>query len=389
MEDIAGPGRRFLRAAGLSAWVLSAIPAVLMLLGLFRWGESSPGLSPGKFALWLSAAVAFAATFWVTSADAGREHPRPWARPLLLLQSVTGLAMFDLVCTGLETMLLVVVAAQLGLFVRLPAGLAWVGIQTLGLTVLGVRHWGMPWTLGWAAVIALPMEGLALFSSYFAATQARARHELARANAELRATQELLAESRQIAERARISRELHDLLGHHLTALSLALEAARHQSSGPSREQVEKAQGLARTLLADVRDVVRALRAEAALDLRKVIAPLVAEVVRPRVHLTVAEGLAMDDPDRVHGLVRCVQEIVTNAMKHAQAENLWLALRREPGRLVLEARDDGRGAATIQPGQGLRGMRERLEELGGGLSVDSHPGGGFRVLVWIPLAEES
>ncbi len=376
-----------MRAAGLSALGLSGVPALLMLFGLFRWGETAPTLPAGKFVLWLVAALLFAAAFWATSADAGRERQRGWARPLLLLQAATGLAMFDLVCTGLETMLLVVVAAQLGLFVRLPAGLAWVGLQTVGLALLGVRHWDLPWTLGWAIVIALPMEVLALFTSYFAASQARAGHALARANAELEATQELLAESRQIAERARISRELHDLLGHHLTALSLGLEAARHQSDGPARAQIETCQDLARGLLGDVREVVRALRGEAALDLGKLLAPLVAGVPQPRVHLSVPEGFGIEQPEGAHALVRCVQETVTNAMRHARAANLWIEVRRYDGRVEVEARDDGRGTREIRPGQGLTGMRERLEALGGGLEVGSRPGEGFRLRAWLPAGE--
>ncbi len=384
MTERAGPGRRFLRAAGLSALGLSGVPAVLMLFGLFRWGDTSPTLPAAKFVVWLVAALLFAAAFWFTSADAGRERQGRWATTLLALQSATGLAMFELVCTGLETMLLVVVAAQLGLFVRLPAGLGWVGLQTVGLALLGVRHWGLPWSLGWAGVIALPMEVLALFTSYFAASQARAGHELARANAELEATQELLAESRQIAERARISRELHDLLGHHLTALSLGLEAARHQSAGPARAQIETCQDLARGLLDDVRDVVRALRGEASVDLGKLLAPLVAGIPRPSVHLSVPEGLAVDHPERAHALVRCVQETVTNAMRHARASNLWVDVRRHDDRLEIEARDDGRGTRSIRPGQGLEGMRERVEALGGGLEIESRPGEGFRLRAWVP-----
>src|SRR3546814_12036878 len=79
---------------------------------------------------------------------------------------------------------------------------------------------------------------------------------LFRSNSELRATRALLAESSRLSERMRISRELHDLLGHHLTALSLNLEVATHVSSGKAQEHVRQAHTLAKLLLTDVREAV-------------------------------------------------------------------------------------------------------------------------------------
>lgn len=382
-------GRRFLRAAGVSAWVLSGIPAVSMVLGLAEIDGETLGLPVERFVVWLGAALAFAAAFWITSGAAGQERPSSRYVALLVVQSIAALVMYEIVCTGLETMLLAVVAAQLGLFVRLPVGVLWVVLQTCALTVLGVGHWGLLKSVGWAILIGLPVEVLAMFTSYFAASQARARHDLARANAELRATQEILVESRQMAERARISRDLHDLLGHHLTALSLALEAARHQvDDGPALDQIERGRQLTKLLLSDVREAVRSLRGEAHVDLARVLTPLVAGISRPRIHLDVPGALAIDDPERAQALVRCVQEIVTNAVRHSRAENLWIEIVEEQDKIEVVGRDDGRGAAPIEPGQGLTGMRERLTSLGGAVEIDSPADGGFRVRAMLPLVGE-
>lgn len=379
-------GRRFLRAAGVSAWISSGVPAVLMVLGVApEWHRVT--LPTGKFAIWAAAALAFAAAFWKTSGLAGRELPPRVAPYLLLAQSVAGLAMFALVCTGLETMLLVVVAAQLGLFVRLPLGFLWVAVQTALLVWLGIGHQGFAWSLVWAGVVGFPTQVLAMFTSYFAASQSRARHELARANAELGATREILAESREIAERARISRELHDLLGHHLTALSLHLEAARLRADGPLRGQLDGCHNLTKLLLADVREAVRSVRGDARVDIECILGPLVADIPRPRIHLEVPKGLAVSEPERAHALVRCVQEIVTNAVRHSQAEDLWIQISHMNGRLEVLGLDDGKGARRLRPGQGLTGMRERLENLGGSLEVESPPEGGFRLRALIPLSE--
>ncbi len=293
--------------------------------------------------------------------------------------------MFNLVCTGLESTQLVLVSAQLGLFFPLPVGIVWVLAQTCLQSWIAIRHWPTDMAVGLTVAFTLPYSLLALLISYFAARQIRARNELARANAELRATQALLADSSRMAERARISDELHDLLGHHLTALSLQLEAASHQAQGGARESMERARSLAKLLLSDVREAVRSVRGRGRLDLAKALAPIVEEIPRPRVHLDLPADLEVTNPEHAHALVRCVQEIVTNAARHGGAENLWIDFRPAADGLEVRARDDGRGAEEVTPGQGLVGMRRRLEELGGRLQVTSEPGAGFRVEAWIPL----
>src|SRR6266852_7659677 len=88
--------------------------------------------------------------------------------------------------------------------------------------------------------------------------------------------------------------------------------------------------------MADLRAAVSALREGAALDLRPALAALAGSVSRPRVHLTVPEDLGLHDAARAHALFRCVQEIVTNAVRHARAENLWIALERNHGENALD-----------------------------------------------------
>ena len=91
------------------------------------------------------------------------------------------------------------------------------------------------------------------------------------------------------------------------------------------------------------------------------------------------------DPERAHALVRCVQEIVTNSVKHAGADNLWIEFVKTDGKLQVRARDDGRGVVSIKEGQGLRGMRERLERLGGRLEIEATPRHGFSLNAFIAL----
>ena len=232
-------------------------------------------------------------------------------------------------------------------------------------------------------------EIFALGAGSLAASERRAREEAARVNAELQATQGLLAESVRESERVRISRDLHDTLGHHLTALSVNLEVASHLAEGKAAEHVTQAHAIAKRLLADVREVVSAMHESGAVDLGAALAMLVSGVPQPTIHLTVPSELRLHDAALVHAVFRCVQEIVTNTVRHAHARNLWIEIRREPGGIAVEARDDGRGAPAYRPGQGLTGMGERLQELGGSLVVASHPGRGFEVRALLPLAEAS
>jgi len=292
--------------------------------------------------------------------------------------------MFHFVCTGLETTLLAVVAAQLGVYVRLPAGFLWMGAQTALLGGLGLLHWDPLASLGWV-LLTLPFQALAFFTSYFAASEHETRRRLTRANAELLATQQLLSESSRVAERSRISSELHDLLGHHLTALSLNLEVARHRTGGEARNRVEKCQGLAKKLLGDVRDAVRSLKIRQPVDLTRVLSPLTADIPKPKIHLRVPQGVKVYDPEHAHALIRCVQEIVTNAVKHSGAENLWIELIKTDRELEVRARDDGRGAPSVKEGHGLNGMRTRLEKLGGRLDIHASSRRGFRLNAVLPL----
>ena len=286
----------------------------------------------------------------------------------------------------------------------------------LSTIVAGILPWILPriistaWLIGialvfsiWAALLpqfgwayALPQLmitlGLMLFAyaaSMLALNQVKARDELRRVNSELRATQSLLTENTRIAERVRIARELHDLIGHHLTALSLNLEVATHTAEGKAREHAQRAGSIARLLLSDVREVVSDMRHDDRVDLREALRQLALGVPEPAIHLDIPDELSLADPKRAQILLRCAQEVITNSVRHAQASNLWICLTADEDGLRLEARDDGRGAEELLPGNGLTGMRERIKELDGRLEIMTRPNHGFRINAWMPPESES
>jgi len=366
---------QLLRAAGLLAWAVVGAPRLV--------AQVRQGWPRAADLLWFAAYVLFAAAFIFCTRDGQRATRQNVLS--LLVQAIAGLTTVALShASTLASALLVVVAGKLPFFVGGGVALAWVAVQTVVLVAV---------LLPGGSLLSAAVNGLifgtfqlfALGAAHLAVSESRAREDLARVNAELTALQALLAESARIGERLRISRDLHDSLGHALTALSLQLEVASHLAQGRANEHVAEAREQAKKLMADLRAAVSALREGAALDLRPALAALAGSVSRPRVHLAIPEDIGVHDAARAHALFRCVQEIVTNAVRHARAENLWIGLERDRGVLVLKARDDGAGASALAAGHGLIGMRERLEELGGRLEVETGDARGFAVRVFLPV----
>jgi signal transduction histidine kinase len=285
--------------------------------------------------------------------------------------------------SGFEGIFFVIVAAQLPFAVPIARAIVWAAAQTLAF---GALQLGVASPLS-AAVQTAAYGGFAAFALYagwIADREARQRSEIALLYAELASTQALLAESTRLAERTRIARDLHDVLGHHLTALSLSLEVASHVTEGRAKEEVERARSLSKLLLADVRGVVSQFRENESLGLEPSLRALAAGLRRPEVELSIAPDLRVTEPALAEALLRCAQELMTNAARHSGARRLELALGRADGRITLVARDDGRGAACVEEGHGLAGIQERVKELGGTMRIESAAGRGFAVSIEVP-----
>ncbi len=282
---------------------------------------------------------------------------------------------------GLLPVLLVLTAAVSVYVVPLPVSLVIVAVNTVVIAI------GMASTSGRPAELAV-MTGFYLFiqlasmlSSVTLIREQRMRRELAEAHVELQAASVLLSESARTAERLRISRELHDLIGHQLTVLTLELETARHLDGAASRGHVERANRVARELLGDVRTTVGQLRTETP-DLEQALRRMTGDLPGLDVSIDVSPAVRVDE-ERSAAFVRATQEIVTNTIRHADARELWISVTADARGTVLEARDDGRGAPDPVLGNGLRGLRERFQALGGELAIDG--GDGFRVIARVPV----
>jgi two-component system, NarL family, sensor histidine kinase DesK len=204
-----------------------------------------------------------------------------------------------------------------------------------------------------------------------------------RTNAALRDARAELAELAVADERLRFARDLHDLLGHDLSLIALKAELAGKllpERVDEAAVEVEQIRELTRSALTQVREAVDGYRRPS----------LPSELAGARVALEAAGiELRVDgpdgplDPDVDSVLAWAVREGATNAIRHSGARHAAITVRDG----VLEIADDGRGAPPARPsGNGLTGLRERVQSVGGTVEAGAGPGGGFRLRVRVPAA---
>jgi two-component system, NarL family, sensor histidine kinase DesK len=245
------------------------------------------------------------------------------------------------------------------------------------VAIAGVEGWLLHlsgWEVFYSAVFPLVVGG----GNLFFAERNRMNRKLRKANEEI----EHLA---KVAERERIARDLHDVLGHTLSVITLKSElAGKLIDRDPQRagQEIREVEQISRQALSDVRDTIRGYRSKG----------LVAELAQAKSTLETAGVVVQCDastmvklPALHEGVLSlAVREAVTNAVRHAQARTCHLRLEQQNGSFRLEIVDDGRGGFQSE-GNGLRGMRERVEMLGGTLDHDTHAG--TRLTITLPLKE--
>lgn len=351
------------------------------------WLTSVPGLAARDPALALPArisvllfAVAFMGVLWPG------ENPRRY-RACVGVMIVAGFALLWLGPSSSSIILLVVLAAVLAAHLD-SRGLT-LALLASNLLLLAIIHWR--WAASWESALA-NVAGMASFQVFAAlvmryATRAEAMAQaLQTSNADLLATRSLLAQSARDAERLRLSRELHDVAGHKLTALKLNMAALAREAGSAGESRVTLCARLADELLADIRGVVQQMRQVDGIELGQAIRALALPFPRPRVEVEIASDARAATVEQAEALLRAVQEALTNCARHSQALHLWVVLQREQGRLHLDIRDDGRGHGPVLAGNGLTGMRERLQALGGQLDIGRTDTGGVRLQAWLPEA---
>jgi signal transduction histidine kinase len=363
-------GMAMVVAAGLRAGYTGFFEAA-QVAGVAHWGIK-----------WAAAYAVFVVAY-VLMPNSGITKMTSRQAWLVSLQALSAIYLVWLYPSFVVTCLLVVVAWQFALLLDFRQAIAATAVQLFALAMIKCTD---VTDASFVLVIAScgGFQLFALCAAQLARSEMAARDELARANTELRAAQALLDESARGAERLRIARDLHDVMGHTLTTLTIHLDVASRMTQGAAAEHLAHARNASGELLEQIREVVSKFRGIAPTNLRSALEKLVEGaqgLLDVRLHIS--PELAVSDPARAETIIRCVQEVITNAMRHAQARELVIDIRNTDTGIVIAAHDDGRGG-QFAPGSGLTGMRERFETLGGRLSIST--GEGFAIEGILPAA---
>jgi len=234
----------------------------------------------------------------------------------------------------------------------------------------------------WQALVWLPMV------TVIVALVVHAEQTGLRKDAALRLSHEEVRRLAGLAERERIGRDLHDLLGHTLSLVAVKSDlAARLVERDPTaaRSEIDEVSRVAREALAQVRSAVSGIRtAGIAAELASARLLLEGDGVALRHDWDEAglAGRALPPPVET-ALAMVLREAATNIQRHARASRAEVVLRTDGEGVVLRVSDDGRGG-TLAPGHGLAGMRERVEALGGRLTIGPAEGRGTLLEAWLP-----
>ena len=356
--------RKFVRGRSIVRWAALLYSAYFFFMPAYRH----------SFAVWTEFAAFYAAfvlVYFLVTELTGRPQTLAFVCfflivflyfPLNQQAFVIFVYPFAAVClflNRLRTLLLVLTAMMVGVLME-------------------TRYLGLPFATAESVLLYCVIFGL---SNFAFAQQARTNSLLERANSEI----ERLS---QLAERERIARDLHDLLGHTLTVITVKLDLARRLLSRDlvrARNEIVEAEQTARSALAEVREAVSGYRAEG----------LDAEMGRARRSLLTANVKLTTDlaavslsPSQLNVVCLALREAVTNIVRHAHATMCHVTLLKEKATIHFTVEDNGLGG-QIREGNGLRGMRERVESMSGAVTLKASANEGTSLEIILPLESGS
>lgn len=376
----------------LSGLLMILIISLVVLLNWEGWAISGPQIAM---------MAAFAAMF-------SRQPPIGGARgqSYLYLGTQLLILVFALGYSSVYIFLFYILSVQALMLLPMRIGLRWVLLFTAITGVVTFYHDFQPYEdlvttlINGAGFLFFGAFGNALVRAQQARDESqRILAELTDAHLRLQRYAEQ-AESLAVAEeRNRMSREMHDTLGHRLTVAIVQLEGAARLLERDTQRAGQMVQTVREQLvegLAELRTTLAALRDSgmAAASLIRSLRNLADEFTKATglpVHLSVSADLpGLNEAQRMT-LFRAAQEALTNTQRHAEASAIWLQLSRTGDSLQLVAEDNGVGLpdGELVTGIGLRGMQERAQQLGGQLSIDTGPRGGLRLQLTLPVREEA
>lgn len=344
--------------------------AVVLVSGLYG---DAVGLGPTTTIAFVAGLVVLATIDLVEARRFPEGAPPALATLLLIARTALSLTVIAADPSGIARVLLILLPFRVYFLIGRAAAVAVSAVLVAGMmAVLQVTVPAWSTSTEYVNDLLMFVVGLvlALAMASVAVEERRARDRLRRATA--------------AAERSRLGREIHDGLGHHLTAISVLLEKAsafREIDPAVADAAIIDAHESARLALHDVRRSVRTLSDAEPFDLVGALTSLGRGLP---VDITVSGDVGgFDDGTRLV-LYRAAQEGITNALRHASATTIDVRVELDDQSASVTVTDDGRGFSTTSVGWGLEGVRERVENVGGQVDIESTAGAGTRLAVRVP-----
>jgi two-component system sensor histidine kinase DesK len=264
------------------------------------------------------------------------------------------------------------------------------------LAVLGVT------LCAWTGHLSMSDWLSVMFPTFFAGLATIGIRQMATLIAELREAQQQVAGFAANEERLRLARDLHDLTGHSLSMITLKAQLAQRMldRAPQSREvaaalkEVGEIEEASRQSLTDIREAVSGYRRPTlSVELNSACAALNAAGIELDADPALREASGRHDPETEAVLAWCLREGVTNVIRHSRATRVRVRLTEQGGELVLSVQNNGRGLAATAGGtdtvggNGLAGLRERLDAVDGRITIGGGDGD-FRMVAAVPLSAD-
>ncbi|MDC8831953.1 sensor histidine kinase [Alteromonas gilva] len=308
----------------------------------------------------------FTAMFLLATREQPFQHDLPVRYTLIVAQYLLVLTLFSISPLSFNAILLVIWSALLPYYMPFKKAVWLSPLWSVGPWLVYAYAWQQNGGLWITAILfwTFNLFALVMMESRNQAEQEKQRAE--QANRELRALQDLMQQAGRKEERTRIARDIHDLVGHHLTGLSLHLQVASRTVPAAQKPVIDQCLSIARLLLSDVREAVSDMREFGQLDLLQALQALI-DPLRDKIQVNIAcntdiSGLSLL---QATNLLRCIQESLTNSLRHGRADTLDIHIYRASDALIIDITDNGSGSTRFTPGNGLKGMQERMAELNG------------------------
>ncbi len=389
-------------ASALFTWLFVSGSALYFMLGSDRISDQRTVLASVLFILYL--------VLWTfLSREKNYKHEKVVRLGLLALSFCNVIAIYFVVPFTYTAIFMVIWSASLPYFIKPKLAFLLSPVWSSAFYLVYELYWGHSGA-GVSAMLFWTFNLFALVMVTTAIKEKQSREKVEMINLELISTQQLLGQAAEQAERVRIARNIHDLLGHHLTALTINLQVAGRQlekldvdskaeaqlHKDAIKDSIEQCHSLSKLLLSDVREAVSDIRIKSSLNLEKTIKAMTDRLPLLNVTLHYPDEIAIDDVNIADILTKCVQESITNTLKHSNGKAIDITFSQNEDELNLKlqsfdssslSKSKTASSDSIQKivlGNGLRGMQERLKQIKGNVNFSINETG-FATDIRIPV----